>query len=280
MKKMYIYANHSSNGGTISVINLLKSRFDSIAIDTLKGVNFIGDYLIIAIQPKSNIYLFLNYKIPRKRKIFIFDTHPSALPLHKSIMYYILAIVVRILKLKALIPNGPISIMWPFSTFEVVDWSVFVNKNKINIDTSITPNSFIYMGTCSKLKNFEQFLSFAFLNKNIRYKIAGYVEYKSFDISKFENIGEFDGFTKIGNSILLWTSRIESYGLLFREYVESGGKVVFIRPPDPFDLIRDSIYIHGTNYSNLTDLILILTKKSNQINLKSSLGTNIVNVLS
>jgi hypothetical protein len=280
MKKMYLYANHSSNGGTISVINFLKSRFDSIGIDTLKDVNFIGDYCIIAIQPKSNIYLFLNNKIPHKRKIFIFDTHPSALPLYKSIVYYILAIILKILKLKALVPNGPISKIWPFSLFEVVDWSVFINKNKINIDTSLESNSFIYMGTCSKLKNFDQFLSFALLNNKIRFKIAGYIEYKNFDISKFDNIGEFDGFTKFDNSILLWTSRIESYGLLFREYVESGGKVVFIRAPDSFDSIQDSIYIQGKKYSNLTDLILILTKKSNQINLKSSPCTNIVNVLS
>jgi hypothetical protein len=267
MNDLYIYANDKSRGGTITVIEMLSQIYNIrlIKISDIKSLN--ENSLVIAVQPKSIFILFFVSFFKKINDYYIFDTHPRALSFIKKSAYILISVLLILRKNnKGLVPNGPMSNIWPFKLFRIVDWSIFI-KSKFKLDSQSTYNGFVYIGTCTPEKGFTKFIDFYKVNSKHKFNVLGYATNNAIREIKEHYAGEYNEGMKLENNLLLWTSSIEAFGLTFREYVKSGGKVVFLREPDEFDRVKDAIYVYGDEYKDLANVLYAISKIASQENI-------------
>jgi len=280
-----IICKENKIGGTGTVIDYISKKIEAKIILTKDFkfnciLNESDNKKYIAIQPTAIIKLLLfNLLKPDIRIYYIFDAHPFGFErniislMTKPILYWLSALLAWLFidKKRIVIPDGPLKHIFPFSNFTVCSWDHLV-KNKFKKKYSTTVNhSFLYYGTISKQKNIGSFLKFTRNNPEYRYKIIGLKD-NSFTTDKYQ--GVFDGSNiNCHEDILCWCSKYESYGLSFREYVLSGGSLIFLRKYNTSDRIKNSIYLNlSAKNINLNFIFKIKNKFVQEITLSNSVN--------
>ncbi len=268
-KKLFILTNENGVGGTITILNELKKIYNVEVINIYKLRYLKKGENILAIQPKSILKLLLLSMVKNCRDYYLFDTHPCSLGLIKGLVYRITAIILLSKTKRCIIPAGPLASLFPFNKFIKINWYNFVTK-KFEIICKNDNNKFIYLGTISKKKYFQNFIIFIKKNKIQNLSIYGYLINTNLIPEIFFKYykGIYKSDIVLNEKILVWTSIFESYGLIFREFIESGGKVLCLREPNKYDLVQDGIYICDSFNSDYYELILSLLEIANQKNLK------------
>jgi len=266
MNSRFVLYDPNSRGGTITLARVLCDRFGFKHIDGASLNGLPADAVVIAVQPMSLIRAVIAKMMGLKaRVIYVFDTHPMSLkPLLKRAFYVLFAFAFVLLRKTddCVVPNGPLSQVWPFKFFNICDWGELVEERFCgSIDGRVLRDGYMYIGTCTAEKGFNRFQSFVIDNNMSDYCVVGYVD----DSSKLcvdgdQYLGEYDEKLNFDNKILLWTSSVESYGLVFREYVKSGGVVCFLRPPCPGDNVSDAVYVYGKHYKGLSSTLINVSR--------------------
>jgi hypothetical protein len=272
----YIVCKSQNIGGTAVVIKFLKNKFKAKIINpNLKFIisNSSVSDIYIAIQPTGVFFLFLKQLINRSKQFFyIFDTHPLSINSStKRIIYILTAFFLFLLndKTKLIIPDGQLLNIWPFCKFTNCSWRSLVKKRFTLHNLEEDKPCFFYYGTISKFKKYYNFIKFAKANNNFHAYSLGYLE---MSISKEDNqfykgILKNSFFAK--SDIMVWTSFHESYGLSYREYVKSGGNVLFLRDLNPYDGIKNAIYYNCKDFSSVGEIIFEIIKNFPQVSMKS-----------
>jgi hypothetical protein len=264
-----ILCKYSKIAGTGVVINKLQLKLKCEVLE-IRNPFFIFDKTkhYIVIQPTAVLASVFNLLIGRRNFTIILDTHPLSLNgMHKTIAYCLSILLLKsvINKNKLIIPNGPIAELFKFMNLTVCNWDLFVEQKFVFTQKEIA-KALLYYGTYSVKKSSENFNLF---NLNGYKKLlCGIVV----DVEPCDNIVqvEFDEISKI-LPILVWTSKLESFGLVFREYVASGGPVIFLRRPFESDRIFNGVYIDGK--CEFPDLIEIIIDKFPQFSIEDSNNT-------
>ena len=161
-----------------------------------------------------------------------------------------------------IVPSGPISKIWPFSSFKHCNWSFMVDAKFLK-NGRRSYEHFIYYGTLSIKKGFINYLKF--YRKKYSFSAVGYLEEKSLINNCINYFGiNNDNYINTNAELLVWTSKLEAYGLVFREYVKSGGAVLFLRKYNKTDRIHNGIYLYSDNYDNVHSIVLKLANSFNQ----------------
>lgn len=281
--KYYIIYKENSLGGTSTVVKYLQNKLDAKIITQYESdLIFCKNSKIIVMQPKAILYCALNNLFKKKNLFFIFDTNPYSFKSNiKKITYYIISVLAYIFfkRERCIIPYGPLVRIWPYSRFTLCSWyNIVSNKFYNKVEKNKSLKSFIYHGTISKKKGYQKFLKF--YDKNYDFLSFGYIEEKNLFRSfiTYSGVDKFD--VNLNNNLLVWTSSLESYGLLFREYIKSNGSVIFLRKFDPTDRVENAIYINSNSYKNLHNLVLNIANRFPQkllIDEKIDLSNYVIN---
>jgi hypothetical protein len=291
-----IICGNKSEGGTGTIISILEIALNAsiLYLEATVGANFksfekSNADIYIAIQPKAIFYMLL-WKFARRKKkiIFIFDAHPLGFIssvfdyITKALPYYLISLVSwKTVDRRFLItPDGPLSNFYPYRNFTICAWDEFIEKRFTEHNSAQNNTCLLYYGTPSKAKRFKSFLSLHKNNKDLSLKVVGYkTKLLDFHSNELHYCGKFDGKNiNLSSDIMVWTSRHESYGLSFREYVSSGGRLLFLRPFLNTDRINNGVYLDLKNtnlrYLNILDILFKFPQKnlsSEKINLSKYL---------
>ncbi len=238
-----ILCRQHNKSGTGVVINYLLESFKCELISRVKIRTVIkDDSLYICIQPTAVIVGLVNVIKKKSRCLLIFDSHPLSLGSPIRIVCYWLTAFFAYLLCKSsicFVPNGPLARLFPFNKFVVCNWFPIV-KPKFKFLNPNHLNGFLYYGTYSNAKSANIFSNIDTYPVPKFFK--GFCENLSppTDI-KHVTIQEIEGY----RPILVVTSKIESYGLAFREYIKSGGFVIFMRRAQLDDRVKNAVYVFG-----------------------------------
>lgn len=261
-----IVCRNDNIGGTGTIISKLKKLIHSDIyflkpgfISNIASLKYSKAKIIIAIQPKAIFYLLIFSLINGDKKvIFIFDAHP--LGFGSSIKQFILRVIPYFLmslfaycfipKKFLIIPDGPLNKTYPYKHFTFCSWDEFIEPKFFYADSNNSQDDFteylLFYGTPSKEKQFNNFVILAKNNVTLHFKVVGY---KTRTLDSNLNIlnyyGTYNGYNiNINSDILIWTSKFESFGLSYREYVYSGGRLLFLRNILITDQIKNAIYLN------------------------------------
>lgn len=283
----------TDRGGTSVVISFLLKNinpnlyrinniFDILPLD-------MRDTIIIAIQPTACFCLFFNFLLKRVSKhIYILDSHPlgfgSSFKFYiKSVLYYLFAFILFLFKLSSnvIVPNGPISSFFPFNRFNISNWDYFIIpkfKGKHLEDVKV----YQFLGTPSIEKGFLKYISFS-SKTNLNCYVTGYYPdqklYSYFTKNMFYKGLISDSVVNPLSDILVWTSSYESYGLVFREFIASGGSVLFLRSFNSFDRIKNAVYVLGKYNSTYEQTFFKIIKNFDQELIFDIKNKNIIEIL-
>lgn len=291
-----IICRNKSVGGTGTIISILETTLNASILflkgsvrENFKSFEKANADIYIAIQPKVIVYMLLWKFIRRKKKIiFIFDAHPLGFVssvfdyITKSLPYYLISLLSwhTINRRFLIVPDGPLSNFYPYKNFTICAWEEFIEERFTEHNFGENKTCLLYYGTPSKAKQFCRFLFLHKYNKFLSLKVVGYKTNLLDTYSKLLNYcGKFNGKNiNISSDIMVWTSKHESYGLSFREYVSSGGRLLFLRAFLNTDRIKNGVYLDlkNPNFINLKifDILLKYPQKnllSNKINLSNYL---------
>ncbi len=291
-----IICGNKSVGGTGTVISILERALNASILylessvgDNFKSFEKANADIYIAIQPKAIVYMLL-WKFSRRKKkiVFIFDAHPLGFVssvfdyITKSLPYYLISLLswLTVDNRFLIAPDGPLSNFYPYNNFTICAWEEFIEERFTGLNAGENKTCLLYYGTPSKAKRFNSFLSLHKDNKALSLKVVGYkTNLLDSYSSLFNYCGKFNGKNiNLASDIMVWTSRHESYGLSFREYVSSGGRLLFLRPFLNSDRIENGVYLDlkTPNFKNLNILYILLkfpqkNLPSDKINLSSYL---------
>lgn len=291
-----IICGNKSVGGTGTVISILERTLnasilylESSVCKNFKSFEKTNTDLYIAIQPKAIAYMLLWKFFRQKKKIvFIFDAHPLGFVssvfdyITKALPYYLISLLSwkTIDKRFLIVPDGPLGNFYPYNNFTICAWEEFLEARFTGHNSGENKPCLLYYGTPSKAKRFNSFLSLHKDNKDLTLKVVGYkTNLLDSHSNLFNYCGKFNGENiNLTSDIMVWTSRHESYGLSFREYVSSGGRLLFLRPFLNSDRIEYGVYLNlkKPNFSKL-NIFNILSKfpqknlASDEINLSNYL---------
>jgi hypothetical protein len=184
--------------------------------------------------------------------------------IYKTIAYIFLSfgIYIFVNKSSLIIPNGNLASFFPYSRFTICSWDNFVMhifnssfKDKLQYD------KFIYYGNMSRKKSFPNFIKFANFYKLSSYKFLA-LGYLSNVGTRCDSVKFINSITEVDScsDILVWTSKFESYGLAYREYIQSNGFLIFLRKKLINDGVENAVYMHS--YDQSTPLILFKIKEN------------------
>jgi hypothetical protein len=282
-----IICGNKSIGGTGTVISILERTLnasilylESSVYNNFKSFEKAKADIYVAIQPMAIFYMLL-WKFARRKKkiVFIFDAHPLGFVatvfdyITKALPYYLISLLSwqTVDRRFLIVPDGPLSNFYPYKNFTICAWEEFIENRFIGCNSAQNETCLLYYGTPSKAKRFISFLSLHKDNKALSLKVVGY-KTKLLDVysNLFNYCGKFNGKNiNLTSDIMVWTSRHESYGLSFREYISSRGRLLFLRPFLNSDRIENGIYLDlkTPNFKNLN--ILNILVKFPQKNLPS-----------
>jgi hypothetical protein len=240
-------------------------------VENFKSFERANADIYIAIQPKAIVYLLL-WKFSRRKKkiVFIFDAHPLGFVetvfdyIVKALPYYLISLLSwqTVDSRFLIVPDGPLRNFYPYNNFTTCAWDEFIENRFACYNFSENKTCLLYYGTPSKAKRFNSFLSLHKHNKALILKVVGYkTKLLDFYSNLINYCGKFNGKNiHINSDIMVWTSRHESYGLSFREYVSSGGRLLFLRQFLISDRIENGVYLDlkTPNLKNLKILNILL----------------------
>lgn len=221
---------------------------------------------VIYCQPMGILVGIIVYIVFRKKGYFIFDSHPFGFKSFiKRASYFLMAFFLFIFyeRMRLVIPDGPLALVYPFNTFKKASWNSFVTPKFreyiwSNSQESVKVN-YLFYGNLTAEKGWDKFkhlVDRSILNANhFRASAFGYHDERLI-LKNIDILESLD--SSSDNFLLLWFSRHESYGLVFREFVESSVPVVFFRERIYGDNILNGIYVKS-DYIDL-DLEKILIK--------------------
>lgn len=264
-----IVCGNDNVGGTGTVISKLKKLIvsdiyflKSGLISNIAILKYSKAKTIIAIQPKAIFNLLIFSLINRDKKlVFIFDAHPLGFGsnlkqlIASTIPYYLFALFAHcfILRKYLIIPDGPLKKMYPYKYFTICSWDEFIEPKFVNADFKNSCDdsieSLLFYGTPSEEKCFNNFVKLAKKNNFLNFKVVGY---KTKILESHSNIlnyyGAYNGNNiNINYDILIWTSKFESFGLSYREYLCSGGGLLFLRNILSTDQVKNGVYLNLKN---------------------------------
>jgi len=282
-----IICGNKSVGGSGTIISILERTLSAsiLYLENSVAANFksfekANTDFYIAIQPKAILYMLL-WKFTRRKKkiVFIFDAHPLGFVssifdyITKALPYYLISLLCwKIIDRRFLIvPDGPLSNYYPYKNFTICAWEEFIEARFSRHNSAENKTCLLYYGTPSIAKQFNSFIALSKGRIDLSLKVVGY-KTKLLDLYShlFNYCGKFNGENiNLNSDIMVWTSRHESYGLSFREYVSSGGRLLFLRPFLNSDRIKNGIYINLKNSNFINIQIFDILLKYPQKNLLS-----------
>lgn len=285
--KYLIVCGNRTVGGTGTIISILLRTLNAniLYLENSVSANFnsfekSNADLYIVIQPKAIFYMFFWNLFRRNRKVvFIFDAHPLGFIssifdyITKALPYYLISLLAWVTfdRKFLIVPDGPISTLYPYKKFTTCAWHEFIESRFTKYNSIETKTCLLYYGTPSKAKQFNNFLSLSNGNADLNLKVVGYkTNLIDVNSNSYNYCGTFDGENiNITSDIMIWTSNYESYGLSFREYVFSGGRLIFLRPRLNSDRILNGVYLNFKNYNLINVNILNIPVKFPQENVIS-----------
>lgn len=192
-------------------------------LDELKSGDDLTTSYIFFSQPKAIFYGLRFFRHEGAR--YILDLHPHALSLRNRIIYFFLVFSLTVLAPnKTYIPYGPLAGLRLYRRFNVVNWSLFSK---------------------AKFMPFDGVRTFTFLGDKIMHKHKGYLEFEKIHSIMPKKIIPIYDKNLDKNSIYFWWGKKDSYGLLWRELINSKLMTICARLPSVYDDVVSAVYFIG-----------------------------------